>query len=40
MNSATTYNSYDHRLKELIIQSKNPKLFPDINIHGRQFKDG
>ena len=32
MNSATTYNTYDHRIKEIIIQCKNPKLFPDINI--------
>ncbi len=32
MNTATTYNTYDHRIKELIIQCKNPKLFPDINI--------
>ena len=27
-----TNNSYDHRLKEMIIKSKNPKLFPEINI--------
>ena len=31
MNSIT-YNTYDHRVKELIIQSKNTELFPDIKI--------
>ena len=31
MNSIT-YNTYDHRVKELIIQSKNTELFPNIKI--------
>ena len=32
MKVVSTYQSYDHRLKEIIIENKNPKLFPDINI--------
>ena len=32
MNFVSTNNSYDHRLKEMIIKSQNPQLFSEINI--------
>ena len=32
MNFVSTYNSYDHRFKEMIIKSQNPELFSEINI--------